>query len=108
MRSLYLKAITNAIRDQDKEQYDNEKFDDQKLMDELTQIAIREAEQGDGLSDAEVQEIRDKLIARGIPPSPTLQNLMIKRSLGIDSKDSVRTSSILGPRCTPYQSTSTC
>ena len=82
----YLKAITNAIRDQDKEQYDNEKFDDQKLMDELTQIAIREAEQGDGLSDAEVQEIRDKLIARGIPPSPTLQNLMIKRSLGIDSK----------------------
>jgi len=82
----YLTAITKAIRDQDKEQFNNERFDDQKLMDELTEIAIREADQGDGLSDAEVQEIRDKLIARGIPPSPTLQNLMIKRSLGIDSK----------------------
>lgn len=82
----YLTAITKAIRDQDREQYNNERFDDQKLMDELTEIAIREAEQGDGLSDAEVKEIRDKLIDRGIPPSQTLENLLVKRSLGIDSK----------------------
>ena len=80
-----LNAISKAILNQDREEYQNEEFKKRKLLTQLEEIAMREIA-GDGYSDDEVEDQLTLLRNKGIAPSATLQNLMIKRSLGIDSK----------------------
>ena len=81
----YIKSIKDAISNQDKQQYDNDKFEERKFHDDMLKAAMDEA-RGDGFSDAEVAQQRDMYKQKRYDPPTELVNLWVKRSLGIDAR----------------------
>ena len=81
----YIKSIKDAISNQDRQQYNNEQLEERKFHDAMLKAAMDES-RGDGFSDAEVAQQRLEYKKRRYAPPAELENLWVKRSLGIDSR----------------------
>ncbi len=78
-----IKGINDAITEQDKKQFRDEKFAEDQLFDRLEKEAVRQAK-GDGLSDDEVQYIVNTLAEKGLTPRGALQDILVTRALPVD------------------------